>query len=87
LPDVYSLSLQSEESKVKLKTRSPPFAPPGKEKAQFGWYGLDIHFSENKPLLSPAKARYCAASGVSPTRVGSWQPNRRCPGGGIVFGL
>jgi len=39
------------------------------------------------PLLSPAKARCFAGSGVPSARVGPWQINRCCPCGGVASRL
>jgi len=46
-----------------------------------------MQFSETMPLLSPAKARCFAGSGVPPARVGPWQLNRCCPCAGVASRL
>src|SRR5437762_12108419 len=69
---------RSEESKVKLWHRVSLLSGLKKE-AQAGLRIFCIRFSKSKPLLSPAKARCFAGSGVSPARVGPWQPEPAPP--------
>src|SRR3989449_1913412 len=67
----------SEESKVKLKGRVSSLGDlkkRGANRIAFFAFG----FSKSKPLLSPAKARCFAGSGVHRHESGRGRPNRRC---------
>src|SRR5437899_8094715 len=72
------LSLPPEESKVKLWHRVSLLSDLKKRGASRVAHFLHS-ISKSKPLLSPAKARCFAGSGVSPARVGPWQPEPAPP--------
>src|SRR5713101_8953588 len=68
----------TEESKVKLWHRVSLVSDLKKGGANRIAYFLHSIFKEQAPL-SPAKARCFAGSGVSPARVGPWQPEPAPP--------
>src|SRR6266851_6881917 len=75
---VKSSAFLPEESKVKLWHRVSLVSDLKKGGANRIAYFLHS-ISKSKPLLSPAKARCFAGSGVSPARVGPWQPEPAPP--------